>query len=120
MTDHKEGYHYLPMHDCLERISECFEMRKIIKIYIKDSIDDEEAWDSNLMTLLTECYAINCRYVELMSELILTPPSVSEDLQEETITVDAYKYSILNSYSKLMIVNEIELKHLHRVHLFVQ
>ena len=118
MTDHKK-YHYLPIHDCLERISECFEIRKVIKTYIRDNVDDEEAWDSNLMTLLTEYYAINCRYVELMSELVLTPPSTSEDLQEEIITVDAHKYAVLTSYSKLMLVDEAELKYSHRVHLFI-
>jgi hypothetical protein len=119
MTDSKK-YHYLPINDCLERISECFDIKKVIKVYIKDNVGNEDAWESNLMTLLTEYYAITSRYVELMSELILTPPSISEELNEEIITVDAHKYAILTSYSKLMIVNEMELKHSHRVHLFIQ
>jgi hypothetical protein len=114
----KKEYYFLPLEDCLERLSECLEIRKVIKAYIKDNVENEEAWHSNLMTLLTEYYAISCRYTELMNELILTPPS-SGDNEEETITVDAHKYAILSSYSKLMLVDEIELKHSHRVHLFL-
>jgi len=113
----KKEYYFLPLEDCLERISECLEIRKVIKAYIKDNVENEEAWHSSFMTLLTEYYAISCRYTELMNELILTPPSSGDD-EEETITVDAHKYAILSSYSKLMLVDEIELKHKHRVHLF--
>ena len=103
----------------MERITECLEIRKVIKAYIKDNIDYELAWETNLMTLLTEYCAINCRYTELMGDLILTPPSIEEDGAEEVITVDAAKYAILTSYSKLMLVDEFELKHHHRVHLFI-
>jgi hypothetical protein len=114
----KKEYYYLPVEDCLERISECLEIRKVIKSFIKDNVDNEDAWNSDLMTLLAEYYAISCRYTELMNDLILTPPSVEDD--EEVITVDAGKYAILTSYSKLMLVDEVELKYTHRVHLFVQ
>ena len=114
----KKAYYYLPVEDCLERLTECLEIRKVIKSFIKDNVDNEDAWNSDLMTLLTECYAINCRYTELMNELILTPPSSDEG--EEVITVEAHKYAILTSYSKLMLVDEIELKYTHRVHLFIQ
>ena len=119
MKEQKE-YYYLPLEDCLARITECLETRKVIKAYIKDNIDDELAWENDLMTLLTEYYAINCRYAELMGDLILRPPSVEDNDGEEVITVDATKYAILASYSKLMLVDEFELKHSHRVHLFVQ
>ena len=115
----KKAYYFLPLEDCLGRISECLEIRKIVKAYIRDNIDNEEAWDSDLMTLLCEYYSINCRYTDLMNELILTPPSSGDD-GEEIVTVDANKYDILNSYSKLMLVDEIELKHTYRVHLFIQ
>tara|TARA_Y100000310_G_scaffold219068_1_gene220458 strand:- start:1077 stop:1436 length:360 start_codon:yes stop_codon:yes gene_type:complete len=119
MTDQRE-YYSLPLEDCFERISECYGVRKVIKLYIQDSVNDEKAWNSNLMTLLCESYSINCRYTELMSELILTPPSVSETTEEEVIYVDSHKYAILTSYSKLMLVNESELKHAHKVSLYIQ
>ena len=115
----KKEYYFLPLEDCLARLSECLEIRKVIKAYIKDNVENENAWRSNLMTLLTEYYAISCRYTELMNELILTPPSSGND-EEETLTIDAHKYAILTSYSKLMLVDEFELKYKHRVHLFFQ
>tara|TARA_Y100001938_G_scaffold144065_1_gene218014 strand:+ start:4351 stop:4716 length:366 start_codon:yes stop_codon:yes gene_type:complete len=117
----KKEYYFLPLEDCLERISECLQINKIIKSYIKDNVENEDAWQSSLMTLLTEYYAISCRYTELMNELVLTPPSHGDEGEEgeEIITVDAQKYAILTSYSKLMLVNEVELKHKHRVHLFL-
>jgi len=117
----QEGeYYYLPMEECLEKISDCYEIKKILKFYIKDNIDNEEAWDSSLMTLLCEYYSISARFTELMSELILTPPSIDEVSGKEVITVDSHKYAILSSYSKLMIVNEVELKYEYKVHLFIQ
>jgi len=119
MKETKE-YYYLPMEDCLERLSECLNIRKVLKAFIISSVDDESAWNSDLMMLLAEYYAIICRYTEIINELILTPPSMDEDSQEETITVNSHKYAILTSYSKLMLVNEIELKNKHRIHLFIQ
>jgi len=117
LKEQKE-YHYLPLEDCLARITECLEIKRIIKAYMRDNAYNEQAWESDLMLLLTEYYAISCRYTELMNELILTPPSSGDD-EEESITVDAHKYAILSSYSKLMLVDEVELKYSHRVHLFV-
>jgi len=114
----KKEYYFLPLDDCLKKLSECLKIRKVVKAYIKDSSGDDEAWESDLMTLLTEYYAISCRYTELMNDLILTPPASGDD-EEEIITVDAHKYAILMSYSKLMLVDEIELKHTHKVHLFI-
>ena len=112
----RKEYYSLPLEDCIERLSECLAIRKIIKAYIKDNVSDDEAWNSSLMTLLTEYYAISARYTELMNELILTPP-FDED-SKEIITVDAQKYAIMASYSKLMLVNEVELKYSYGVHLF--
>ena len=62
------------------------------------------------MMLLTETYAINCRYIEIMEDLVLTPPNISEETGQEVITVDYARYTMLLSYSKLMIVNETEMK----------
>ena len=81
----RKEYYYLPLEDCLERLSECLKIRKILKAYIIDNVDGELAWESDLMMLLTEYYAIVCRYLEIMNELILTPPSIDEDSQEETL-----------------------------------
>jgi len=117
MTETKE-YYYLPIEDCYERIEECLEIRKILKCYIQDNIYNNEAWDSRLMMLLTELYAINRRYVEIMEEIVLTPPSVSEKTGQEVLTIDYIKYNMLLSYSKLMLVNEAELKRDHRVTLY--
>ena len=119
MSERKE-YYSLPLEDCLERLEECLSIRKVIKAYIRDNVDNEEAWNSDLMMLLTEYYAIICRYMEIMNELILTPPSTDDDSEAEIITVDAKQYAILTSYSKLMLVDEFELKASHRVHLFIQ
>tara|TARA_Y100000310_G_C20527284_1_gene736690 strand:- start:214 stop:573 length:360 start_codon:yes stop_codon:yes gene_type:complete len=116
----KKEYYFLPLADCLERLSDCLEIRKVVKAYIKDNVHDEEAWNLDLMTLLCEYYSINSRYAELIGDLILTPPSTDDETDEEIITVDAHKYAILSSYSKLMLVDEIELKYKHRVHLFFQ
>ena len=118
MSERKE-YYSLPLEDCLERINECLEIRKVLKSHIKDNVDDDKAWSSDLMTLLCEYYSINSRYAELMNDLILTPPSVEEGSDDEIITVDAAKYSILTAYSKLMLVDEMELKYKYRVHLFI-
>jgi hypothetical protein len=117
MTETKE-YYYLPLEDCYERIEECLEIRKVLKYYIQDNTYNDEAWDSKLMMLLTELYAINRRYVEIMEEIVLTPPSVSEASGQEVLTIDYIKYNMLLSYSKLMIVNEAELKRDHRVTLY--
>ena len=116
----KKEYYSLPLEDCLERLTECLEIRKVIKFYILDNVKEDKAWDSNLMTLLCEYYAINSRYAELMNDLVLTPPFMDEGSEDEIITVDATNYAILTSYSKLMLVNEIELQYMHRVHLFAQ
>ena len=117
MTKSKE-YYYIPLKECVERISECLDIRKVIKCYIQDNVANEDSWNSDLMMLLAESYAINFRYTELMNDLILTPPSPDEETSEEIITVDSQKYAMMTSYSQLMIVNEIELKNSHRVHLF--
>ena len=116
----KKEYYFLPLTGCFERLSECLETRKVVKAYIKDKVNDEEAWNLDLMTLLCEYYSINSRYTELINDLILTPPSVDADTDEETVTVDAHIYDILHSYSKLMLVNELELKYKHGVHLLIQ
>ena len=113
-------YYPLPLEDCMERITECYNLGDVIRAYIRDNIDNDEAWNSDLMALLCEYYSISCRYVELMSELILTPPHFEDDTQQELIYVDARNYAILTSYSKLMLVDEAELKYKYRVHLFFQ
>lgn len=117
MTETKE-YYYLPLEDCHHRILECLDIRKVLKYYIQDNVTNNDAWDSKLMMLLTESYAINCRYVEIMEDLVLTPPTINEETGQEVITVDFAKYTMLMSYSKLMIVNETELKTNHRVTLY--
>ena len=76
-------YYYLPLEDCHHRILECLDIRKILKY---------------------------CRYVEIMEDLVLTPPNISEETGQEVITVDYARYTMLLSYSKLMIVNETEMK----------
>ncbi len=108
-TETKE-YYYLPLEDCHHRILECLDIRKILKYYIQDHVANNTGWDSKLMMLLTETYAINCRYVEIMEDLVLTPPNISEKTGQEVITVDYARYTMLLSYSKLMIVNETEMK----------
>ena len=45
-----------------------------------------------------------------MEDLVLTPPNISEETGQEVITVDYARYTMLLSYSKLMIVNETEMK----------
>ena len=116
-TEMKE-YYYLPLEDCHLRILECLDIRKVLKYYIQDNINNSDAWDSKLMMLLTESYAINRRYVEIMEDLVLTPPSISEKTGQEVITIDYVKYNMLLSYSKLMVINESELKNDHRVTLY--
>tara|TARA_R100001594_G_scaffold88398_1_gene122657 strand:- start:415 stop:771 length:357 start_codon:yes stop_codon:yes gene_type:complete len=114
-----KSYYSLPVGDCVERIDECLERRKVIKAFIQTSSDDEDAWNSELMMLLCEYYSINCRYAELMNEIVLSPASFNEETEEELVTVDATKYNILSSYSKLMIVDEAELKYEHGINLSV-
>jgi hypothetical protein len=109
----------LPVQDCIERIDDCLERRKVIKAFIQTSVDNENAWNSELMMLLCEYYSINCRYAELMNEIILSPASVDEVTEEELVTVDVTKYNILSSYSKLMIVDEAELKYRHGINLYI-
>jgi len=116
----EEGYYSVPINDCLERISSCLGSRKIAKSCIQEYINDEEAWNSGLMTLLCEYYSINCRYVELMDDLILTPPFVDEVTEEESVSIDLKKYSLLASYSKLLLDDEMELKYAHKIYLFIQ
>jgi len=113
-----KGYYSLPLEDCLERISECVQRKKVIKAHIQEHAQNEESWESNLMTLLCEYYSINNRYTEMMGDIILSPPSVNQSTEQEEISVHAVTYSLLSSYSKLMIVDELELKYLHRIHLF--
>ena len=115
----KKEYYTLPLEDCIERIAEVQDINKILKLYIKDSVDDEESWSSDLMMLLCEYYSIICRYSEIMNDLILTPPSEGEGEVGDIIYVDAHKYTMLSSYSKLMLVNEMELKFKYRVNLFI-
>ena len=116
----KKKYYSLPLEQCFERIEECYDISKMLKTYIKDRADDDESWNSDLMTLLCEYYAINSRYLEVMNEIILTPTSTSEETGEEVVLVEGQKYALLTSYSKLMISDEMELKHNYRVHLFMQ
>lgn len=116
----KKSYYSIPVEDCLVRVEECFKRRKAIKTFIQTNVENDEAWTSELMTLLCEYYSINCRYTDLMEEVLLTPPHVDELTDEELISVDIKKYSILFSYSKLMIHNEAELKYKYKVHLFTQ
>ena len=60
-----KGYYSLPLEDCLERISECVQRKKVIKAHIREHAQNEESWESNLMTLLCEYYSINNRYTEM-------------------------------------------------------
>jgi hypothetical protein len=114
-----ESYYSIPIEDYLERIEECLERKKVVKAFIQTSAEDDEAWKSELMTLLCEYYSINCRYTELMHELLLTPPFVDEATDEELVTVDVKKYSIMASYSKLLIHNEVELKYKYKISLLI-
>jgi len=116
----EKGYYYLPLEDCLGRIADCIDCEKVLKAFLQDFVNDDKAWESGLMTLLCEYYSIICRYLDIMNDLILTPPSVDELTDEEMISVDSQKYNLLTSYSKLMLVDEYELKYKHRVHLFIQ
>ena len=113
------GYYSLPLEECLERISECAQRRKVAKAHIKEHAENDKSWDSNLMLLLCEYYSINRRYTEMMGDIILSPPSFDESTEKEEISVHATTYNLLTSYSKLMIVDELELKYFHRIHLFV-
>tara|TARA_R110000824_G_scaffold17084_2_gene69875 strand:+ start:4807 stop:5163 length:357 start_codon:yes stop_codon:yes gene_type:complete len=115
----KRSYYSLPVQGCIERINDCLKRRKVVKAFIQTSNDDEDAWNSELMMLLCEYYSINCRYAELMSEIILSPAAAAGTTGEELVTVDVTKYSILSSYSKLMIVDEAELKYGHGINLFI-
>ena len=116
----KKEYYSLPMEDCLNRITDCMDCAKVLKSFVQECADDDNAWKSGLMALLCEYYAVICRYVEIMNDLILTPPFVDEETDEEMISVDPQKYALLTSYSKLMLVDEMELKYLHRIHLLIQ
>ena len=116
----KQEYYFVPLEDILERIDECLERRKVIKSFIQEYAEEDKAWKTNLMTVLCEYYSASCRYTEIMNDLILTPPSMDEDTDEEVISVEFQKYALLTSYSKLMIVDEAELKYMHKIHLFVQ
>jgi hypothetical protein len=113
-----ESYYSIPVEDCIERIEECLQRRKAVKAFIQTSVQDDSAWSSELMTLLCEYYSINCRYTDLMHEALLTPPSTDELTDEELVSVNVKQYAILSSYSKLMMVDEAELKHNYRIHLF--
>jgi len=115
-----KGYYSLPLEDCVERIDECLDRKKVLKSYVQEHASIDKNWDSGLMTLLCEYYSIICRYVEVMNELILTPPYADELTDEEVISIDIQKYALISSYSKLMLVDEMELKFLHKVHLFIQ
>jgi len=119
MNEKGEGYYSIPLNDCLARISDCVGRQKVIKSFIQEYANDDEAWESSLITLLCEYYSASCRYVDIMDEVILTPPFVDELTEEETISVDAQKYALLSSYTKLLIVDEVELKYMHRIHLFI-
>ena len=115
----KKSYFYLPLEDCYERISECLDRNKVVESFIREYSKEQEVWTSGLMIILCEYYSINCRYVELINDIILTPPTINELTEQEEVVVDSQKYAILNSYSKLLIVDELELKYMHRVHLFI-
>jgi hypothetical protein len=120
MSDESRTYSSVALDDCLERISECLEHRRVIKANIQSYVNDEESWDSGLMPLLCEYYSINYRYMELMNDVILSAPYVNEETNKEEILLDERTYTMLHSYSKLMIVDELELKYKHRINLFVQ
>jgi len=116
----EKGYYFLPLNDCLERISGCLDRNKVAQSFIQEHSNNNESWESGLMIVLCEYYSITCRYVDIMNDLILTPPSIDEETDEEMISVDSQKYALLLSYSKLMIVDEMELKYMHKIHLCVQ
>lgn len=114
-----KGYYSLPLEDCMERISECIQRRKIIRAHIQEHAQNDKSWESNLMTLLCEYYSINSRYAEMIGDIILSPPSINQLTDQEEVSVHAATYNLLSSYSKLMIVDELELKYVHRIHLFI-
>jgi hypothetical protein len=114
-----KGYYSLPMEDCLERINECTQRRKVIRAYIQEYAKIDKSWESDLMTLLCEYYSINSRYAEMMGDIILSPPSTNQLTEQEEVSVHTAVYNLLSSYSKLMIVDELELKYLYRIHLFI-
>ena len=120
MSKESRTYAAMSLDDCFERISECLERRKVIKSYIQSSVTDEESWESDLMLLLCEYYSLNCRYTELMNNVILSTPYVNEETNKEEVLVDEKTYTMLHSYSKLMIVDEMEMKFNHRINLFIQ
>ena len=114
-----KGYYSLPLEECLERINECLQRKKVTKAYIQEHVHNDKSWESSLMLLLCEYYSINYRYTEMMGDIILSPPSVNELTDQEEVSIDETTYNILSSYSKLMIIDEMELKYLHRIHLFI-
>jgi hypothetical protein len=116
----EQGYYSLPLEECLERLTECMGCEKVLKSFVQEHAPDDKAWQSGLMPLLCEYYSVIYRYVDILNDLILTPPSVDESTDEEVITVEPQKYALLMSYSKLMLVDEMELKYKHRVHLSIQ
>ena len=116
----EKGYYSLPLEDCLCRVVDCIECGKVLKSFIQDHASDEKAWESGLMALLCEYYSVICRYVDIMNDIILTPPYEDETSGQEMISVGSQKYTLLTSYSKLMLVDEMELKYMHRIHLFIQ
>tara|TARA_Y100001963_G_C6664690_1_gene392159 strand:+ start:337 stop:699 length:363 start_codon:yes stop_codon:yes gene_type:complete len=120
MKEEQKEYYSLPLEECLERMSESLEMQGLLRFLIQENADKDESWESDLMLLLTEYYSIVTRYIELINELILTPAHVVEETDEELIYVDGQKYNIMLSYSKLMLVDEFELKHHHRINLIIQ
>ena len=113
-----KGHYSLPVEDCLERINECAQRRKVIKAHIQEHARIDESWESDLMTLLCEYYSINNRYSEMIGDIILSPPSTNQLTEQEEVSVHAVTYNLLSTYSKLMIVDELELKYFYRIHLF--
>tara|TARA_R110000824_G_scaffold332200_1_gene518851 strand:+ start:4417 stop:4776 length:360 start_codon:yes stop_codon:yes gene_type:complete len=114
-----KGHYSLPVEECLERISECTQRRKVIKAHIQEHAKIDKSWESDLMTLLCEYYSINNRYSEMIGDIILSPPSTNQLTDQEEVSVHALTYNLLSTYSKLMIVDELELKYFYRIHLFI-
>tara|TARA_R110000824_G_scaffold48112_1_gene136012 strand:+ start:96 stop:452 length:357 start_codon:yes stop_codon:yes gene_type:complete len=97
------------------QISEIVAIKRLIKHLIKDNVDKDSAWKSDLLPSLFEYHTYTYQMVQFLTELFLGKKKYNPELQKQEYLIDEAQSLYLKSHTSLLRIIDADLKHKHGI-----
>tara|TARA_R100000808_G_C2122743_1_gene133667 strand:- start:89 stop:445 length:357 start_codon:yes stop_codon:yes gene_type:complete len=98
-----------------QQIADIVAIKKLIKHLIKENIDNEDAWSTDLLPLLFEYHVYTYQMVQFLTELFLGKKKYNPDLRKQEYLINESQSLYLKSHTSLLRIIDGDLKNKHGI-----